>query len=283
MSTYFTKPADIVNGETSDKTDVNDLSTATDTGFDNVEAAITANSIGNTNILINSNFILNQYGYVSAAVLASGEFGHNRWKAGASGGDYSFTQSASDTQITIADGKSLIQVIAPEDVHSTSYVLSWSGTATARYAVDSATPSGSYAVSPITITGQTPGTVMSVEFDGTGGTTLGQVQLEIGSTASSYKRKSYQETVNECSRFMNNICASIQDTSTIIGDKSLAPISWPIMRATPTETVTAAGTVTSATVNFFIDDNNSGRVQIVSTATGDFGVQIRTSILEAEI
>ena len=38
-----------------------------------------------------------------------------RWKAGASGGDYSFTQNKSDTTITIASNKSLMQVV--EDVN----------------------------------------------------------------------------------------------------------------------------------------------------------------------
>ena len=65
----------------------------------------------NANAIINSDFRINQGGYVSAAVLAAGSYGHDQWKAGASGGDYSFTQLKSSTSITIAAGKSSIQPI----------------------------------------------------------------------------------------------------------------------------------------------------------------------------
>ena len=115
--------------------------------------------------LINAGFTVNQRGYVSNATLASGAYGHDRWKAGASGGDYTFTQLAQATTITIKAGKSLIQVIENKNVIGGTYTLSWTGTAQARFGIDSATPSGAYADSPITITAQTAGTVMSVEFD----------------------------------------------------------------------------------------------------------------------
>ena len=57
--------------------------------------------------IINGGFTVNQRAYVSNAVLASGAYGHDRWKAGSSGGDYTFTQLAQATQITIKSGKSL--------------------------------------------------------------------------------------------------------------------------------------------------------------------------------
>jgi hypothetical protein len=137
---------------------------------------------GFRNLIFNGNFRINQRAYVSAAALASGAYGHDRFKAGSSGGDYSFTQLAGDTQITIAASKTLIQVIEAANVVGGSYVLSWTGTAQARYAVNSATPAGSYAASPILITGQTAGTTMSVEFgNGASTGTLGDVQLELGS------------------------------------------------------------------------------------------------------
>jgi len=119
---------------------------------------------GFKNIIINGGFTVNQRVYASGATLAAGAYGHDRWKAGSGGGDYSFTQLASNTTITIAANKTLIQVIEDKNVHRTSYTLSWTGTAQARYAVNSATPAGAYAASPIVITGQTVGTTMSVEF-----------------------------------------------------------------------------------------------------------------------
>ena len=150
-------------------------------------------------LVVNSGFTINQEGYVSAATLASGAYGHDQWKAGAGGGDYTFTQLNSDTQITIAANKTLIQVIEDKQVQSTSYVLSWEGTALARYAVNSATPAGAYAASPITITGQTAGATMSIEFgNGASTGTLGKVMLSEGSVALTRKARDYNKELELC-------------------------------------------------------------------------------------
>jgi hypothetical protein len=166
--------------------------------LDGTSGINTPNTFAYKNLLIDAGFTINQRAYVSAATLASGSYGHDRWKAGASGGDYSFTQLASNTQITIASGKSLIQVVEDKNVNGTSYVLSWTGTAQARYAVNSATPAGSYAASPIVITGQTAGTTMSVEFN-TG--TLSKPQLELGAVATSFDQRDYGTELALCQRY----------------------------------------------------------------------------------
>jgi hypothetical protein len=166
--------------------------------LDGTSGINTPNNFAYKNLLIDAGFTINQRAYVSAATLASGVYGHDRWKAGASGGDYSFTQLASNTQITIASGKSLIQVVEDKNVSGTSYVLSWEGTAQARYAVNSATPAGSYAASPIVITGQTAGSTMSVEFN-TG--TLSKPQLELGAVATSFDQRAYGTELALCQRY----------------------------------------------------------------------------------
>ncbi len=140
------------------------------------------------NVIINGDFRINERGYVSAATLAAGAYGHDRWKAGSAGGNYSFTQLKSSTTITIAASKTLIQVIEDANVVGGNYVLSWTGTCQARTGINSATPSGAYAASPILITGQTAGTVMSVEFgNGASAGTLGTVQLEAGTVATPFE------------------------------------------------------------------------------------------------
>lgn len=151
------------------------------------------------NVLINSGFRINQRAYVSGAALAAGVYGHDRFKAGASGGDYTFTQLASTTPITIAAGKSLIQVVENKNVEGGSYVLSWTGTAQARYGVNTATPSGSYASSPILITGQNAGTVMSVEFNSG---TLRLFQLEVGSVATPFEQLPLPMIKRQCARYL---------------------------------------------------------------------------------
>jgi hypothetical protein len=163
-------------------------------------AAIARKNIGvpAANVVINGDFRINQGGYVSAAVLAAAAYGHDQWKAGAAGGDYSFTQLKSSTQITIASGKSLIQPIEDANVVGGSYVLSWTGTAQARAGINTLTPSGAYAGSPLLIAGQTAGTVMSIEFN-TG--TLGTVKLESGTVATPFVMRPYDQELVACMRY----------------------------------------------------------------------------------
>jgi hypothetical protein len=153
---------------------------------------------GFRNRIINGNFAINQRVYSSGSTLSSGTYGHDRWKAGASGGDYSFTQSANGCTITIAAGKTLIQVVEGANLEGGTYVLSWSGTAQARYAVNSSTPSGTYASSPITITGQSASLGMSVEFDDG---TLSGVQLELNSTATPFEQRGITTELSLCQRY----------------------------------------------------------------------------------
>lgn len=157
----------------------------------------------NDNMLINGDWRINQRGYVSAATLSSGTYGHDRWKAGSSGGDYSFTQSAASTQITIAANKTLIQVVEDKNVGDAgSFTLSWSGTCQARFGINSATPSGGYAASPITISGQTSGTTMSIEFgNGASSCTLGKAKLEPGAIATTFVMPDYSDELRKARRY----------------------------------------------------------------------------------
>ena len=157
-----------------------------------------ANSLGMRNVVFNGDFRVNQRIYVSGAVLAAGVYGHDRFKAGASGGDYSFTQLNSSTQITIASGKSLIQVVEDKNVSGGSYILSWVGTALGRVGVNTATPAGIFVVSPILITGQTAGTTMSFELNAG---TVNTVQLEQGSVATPFERRPIGLELALCQRY----------------------------------------------------------------------------------
>jgi hypothetical protein len=155
-----------------------------------------------SNIIINGDFRINQRVYASGAVLAAGAYGHDRWKAGASGGDYSFTQLKSSTQIIIAANKTLIQVVEDVNVIGGNYVLSWTGTCQARVGLNSATPSGAYANSPILVAGQTAGTIMSVEFgNGAAMGTLGTVKLGSGTVPTPFDFTSFSFELSKCQRY----------------------------------------------------------------------------------
>ena len=153
---------------------------------------------GFRNRIINGSFAINQRVYSSGSTLSSGTYGHDRWKAGASGGDYSFTQSANGSTITIAAGKTLIQVVEGANLEGGTYVLSWSGTAQGRYGINGASPSGTYADSPIIISGQSASTTLLVEFDDG---TLSGVQLELGSTATPFEQRGITTELSLCQRY----------------------------------------------------------------------------------
>lgn len=151
-------------------------------------------SFGFRNRIIDGAFTHNQRGYVSGTALASGAYGHDRWKGGSGGGTYTFTQAAVGvpTTITITAG-TLIQVIEGCNLpEGGTYTLSWSGTAQGRVA------SGSYAASPITVTGITAGTNLNIEFS-TG--TVGTVQFEPGSVATSYEYRAHGQELILCQRY----------------------------------------------------------------------------------
>ncbi|UFS77229.1 hypothetical protein LPB73_07585 [Tardiphaga sp. 37S4] len=196
-------------------------------------------SVG-SNVLIND-FRINQRGYASGATLAAGAYGHDRWKAGASGGDYSFTQLASSTTITIAANKTLMQVVEDKNVVGGSYTLSWSGTCQARYGVNTATPSGSYTAGPVAIAGQTAGTTMSVEFgNGASSCTLGSVKLESGSVATPFVMPDYVQEFTRCLRYFERLGPGgmIGVGHAISTSSAYIVLNYAKKRAVPTMTIT---------------------------------------------
>jgi hypothetical protein len=183
------------------------IGSGTKTAWTISQSAPGVHGLPNRNAIINGGFTVNQRVYVSADTLATTVYGHDRWKAGSGGGDYSFTQLAGPTTITIAANKTLIQVVEDKNVYGGSYVLSWTGTCQARYAINSATPAGAYAASPIVISGQTAGTTMSVEFgNGASSGTLGLVQLEISSVATPFEQRPFAQELALCMRYYEKSC-----------------------------------------------------------------------------
>lgn len=153
-----------------------------------VKAAIgSTEALSFRNRIINGNFQINQRGATLASTAyAASAYTFDRWKAGASGCTVSLAagSNAVDNVASITAG-TLLQIIegalyVPE---GGSYTLSWTGTATARVYQGSA--AGSYVASPITVSGLTAGTNVTVEFS-TG--TVGTVQFEPGTSASTYER-----------------------------------------------------------------------------------------------
>lgn len=142
------------------------------------------------NRIINGNFAIKQdTTYASGAAVPSSAYIHDQWKAGAGGGTATWATSGLDTTLTITAG-TFVQPIEAAFVEGGTYTLSWSGTAQAR--IDG----GSYAASPITVTGKTAATQINIEF-GTG--TVTKVQFEPGAYVTAFERR--DDELRRCYRY----------------------------------------------------------------------------------
>ena len=198
-----------------------------------VVSTINGVAIGVLNAIINGNFGINQRGVSGTVTLAAGVYGHDRWKAGASGCTYTFATVDNVTTLTISAG-SLIQVIEGLNLQSGTYTLSWTGTAQGKIGA------GSYGASGITGTA-VGGTNLNIEF-GTG--TVSLVQLEKGSTATPFEFRSIGQELALAQRYYwrsgNGGLFSTLGSSVVVGSSTINGFSvkTPVtMRASPTSTV----------------------------------------------
>jgi len=143
-----------------------------------------------SNLIINGNFSVNQRVVSNTVTLSAGAYGHDRWKAGASGCTYTFATSENVTTLTISAG-SLIQVVEGLNLQSGMVCLSWTGTAQGKVG------DGSYSASGVTGTA-TGGTNLNIEFN-TG--TLSKVQLNYGSVALPFVPMIFADELMLCQRY----------------------------------------------------------------------------------
>jgi hypothetical protein len=154
------------------------------------------------NAIINGAFEINQRGYVSAADLASGSYGFDRWKSTFTNTTLTYTSAPAGQLVTINSGGSIEQVVERANLPAGTYTLSWEGTATGRIYNTGATPP-SYAASPITVTLDGLANV-EVEFTADGATkTLGYVKLESGTSVGPFTRNAntLQGELAACQRY----------------------------------------------------------------------------------
>lgn len=184
--------------------------------------------VAGQNRIINGTFAVNQRAFAGGARTA-GQYGHDRWKAGSGGATY----TVGGESATITAG-TLVQVIEGVNVpEGGSYVLSWSGTAQAR--VDG----GSYAASPITVTGKIPGVNITIEFS-TG--TVSKVQFEAGGTATTYERRMPVAESALCQRYFYRRSEGMGGAANATGQVFQGAIYHPVqMRAAPTVSASSVG------------------------------------------
>ena len=137
------------------------------------------------NRLQNASLNVNQRALSGTVTLAANAYGHDRWKAGASGCTYTFTPSGADTILTITAG-SIVQVIAGTDVEAGVFILSNGGTAQARAYQGGSASAPALSACPVTTGTLAAGAPIFVEF---GPGSVFRPQLEIGTTVHNFARR----------------------------------------------------------------------------------------------
>lgn len=226
------------------------------------------------NKIINGNFSINQQAVSGTVSLSAGQYGHDCWKAGASGCTYTYSTVNNITTLTISAG-TLIQITDGINFQSGTHVLSWSGSATAR--IDGSAY-GASGISSVAVGGIN----QVIEFS-TG--TLSKVQYELGTSISSFEFRLYSTELSLAQRYywvgLGSVYAHTASGSGIIyGSTIIFPTQ---MRTTPTLSNTG-GTATNASAANFVDATPYGGTLIVASAgTGAFSIVNRTIVADARL
>ena len=185
---------------------------------------LSANNFAGKNLVINGGFQVNQRVYISTTATADGTYMHDRWRSGTADSSYAFSTAspASPQTVTIAANDSIEQVIEGAMVITAgTHTISWTGTATARAVVNTQSMSGNFAISPITVTAVLD-QVITMQFcgaDAAGGSsiatntgTLGKVQCELGSVATTFEGRPYGTELALCQRYLEKVGMSLVTT-----------------------------------------------------------------------
>ncbi|WP_288077868.1 hypothetical protein, partial [Pseudomonas sp.] len=212
---------------------------------------------GHRNKIINGNFAINQRGYVSGtATTTSNEYTLDRWRVVTSGQSITFTASGNGNIVTAPAG-GIEQVIEGGFIEGGTFVLNWTGTATATVNGVAVAKGGT-----VTLTAATNATV---KFSGG---TVSLVQVEAGSVATLFEHRLNELQLCEKYYFRARPVDRYYFSAHAAGCYHGFPISFPVtMRATPTVIKNIAGiTYTSASSLNVADQTKHGAVvQLIST------------------
>jgi hypothetical protein len=234
--------------------------------------------VSNRNILINGNFRVNQDARPSSSTtLAANEYWLDGWFAGSGGATVTYTDDGVDVTVNITGG-SLCQRIEAMNVEGGTYCLSWSGSATGRFA------GGTYGSSGLNVTGVAVGS--QPVFEWTAGT-LTRVQVERNTLPTPYERRMYDAELARCQRYYwRGKTPSFSSYATGNGDLIRCPLRNVVtMRTSPTFSLKTAPTYVNVSSGLALDsataDNHTLRVAANASggcyadATGEYSLSAR--------
>ena len=248
---------------------------------------------GFRNLLRNAGFAVNQRAVSGTVTLASGAFGHDGVKAGASGATYVFSADGPDVRLTISAG-SLIMPIEAGAIEGGAYVIAHEGTAQARvWQGTGFTGTGAFAVASragggLAVAGLSAATQTNIEFSS------GDVvrpQFEVGAVATSFERRPPALERQICAAFYEKSYKTAVAPGTAVGATGcsvmyahstgylLTCCFFSRKRAIPT-VIVYDGAGASGKVSYFASSwSNGGTVSAISPF--EWGFQIQHSVAGA--
>lgn len=197
---------------------------------------------GMRNLIINGNLAINQRGYVSgAAVGAANTYTLDRWRVVTSGQALTFTASGNGNTMTAPAG-GVEQVIEGANIGGGTYVLGWTGTATATVNGTPRAKGGAF-----TLTANTNATVRLI------GGTASLVQLEPGGTATPFEQRPIGLELALCQRYLPAFKASnTADFVPAIGLVNNATTATFVIPHCVTPRVVPTGFIPSTSLHFTV-------------------------------
>lgn len=229
---------------------------------------------GLRNLVINGNFPVNARGYVSGtATSGANQYTLDRWRVVVSGQSLVFSASGNGNQITAPAG-GVEQVIEGVNIPGGTYVLNWTGTATATVNGTARAKGENF-----TLPANTNATVRL-----TGGT-ASLVQLEPGTVPTPFEHSPFSLEEFRCQRYcqpVTGISASGYQTS---GSAVVVTVNFKVrMRATPIVTVTNNGSLSnSASTPTYAPSVDGFGFGVVALATGPTSTTGATALAVAEL
>ena len=236
---------------------------------------ITAANVYGRNLIINGSGRINQRVYTSgAATSGANEYTLDRWRVVTSGQSLTFTGTNAGRVMTAPAGGAE-QVIEGANIAGGTYVLNWTGTATATVDGNAVAKGGTF-----TLTANTNATVRF-----TGGT-FSEVQVEAGSVATPFEHRSIGEELALCQRYFcktfDQGTAPAQNAGgngALVGYSSVSNASFGVcwwypvtMRAVPTVTTFAPDAASSDW-----SDQGGARPTASVTSNGQTNVGVRAT------
>ena len=234
----------------------------------------TCSQLGFRNALINGNPIINQRGYASGtATSGANQYTLDRWRVVTSGQSITFSDSANVRTVTAPAG-GIEQVIEGLNILSGTYVLNWTGTATATVDGASVVKGGT-----VTLTGGTNATVRFI------GGTFSLAQLEPGTVATPFERRSYGQELALCERYYQKLLAGVTVPSTTnTGNYTFTTPFRAVPRTSSTSLVSYANTsyVNASSLTCVAAGTYGVESQWISSVNGFAGVHYTDIIINAE-